>query len=230
MDGINEFSSLKCSAEWHIEKLHCKHALAIYQIALRVAYKSGRFSAAYSTLAAYFDAHEASIRRACHGLREIGFFELLSREPGHPVVYKPLVHARNPKMPASEIVWVEKHPGQCIEKITMPWAGEGDLLGRELFSICDGRVTFFHPHVMKGIRSTGFSDLEVAAYMKRFRTVDVPTSEKWTKGFVGRFIKYLKNQRELCINPVHPCTEGSVHQCTEGSAPVLGVPRAPVHA
>jgi hypothetical protein len=155
---------------------------------------------------------------------------LLSREPGRPVVYKPIVHSRNSKMPAEEPVWVERHQGLCLEKLTLPWTGEGDLLGRELFSICDGRVAFFHPHVMKGIRSSGFSDLEIAAHMKRFREVDVPTGEKWTTGFVGRFIKYLKFQHDSPSNPVHQCTEGTCSHARGGVTAVHGVPRAPVHA
>jgi hypothetical protein len=221
MDGINDFSSLRCSAEWHIEKLGCKHALAIYQIALRVAFKSGRFSVAYPTLATYFNAHERTIRRAVHGLREIEFFELLSREPGHPVVYRPILHKPE---------WMEKHPNACIEKIAMPWDGEGDLLGRELFSLCDGRIKFFYPAVMKGMRSTGFSDLEIAAHMKRFRQVDVPTSEKWTTGFIGRFVKYLKEQRETTNNPGQPCPEYPGQPCPEVGPAVPGVPRPQVAA
>jgi hypothetical protein len=112
----------------------------------------------------------------------------------------------------------------------MPWAAEGDLLGRELFALCDGRIKFFHTNVMKGMRSTGFSDLEIAAHMKRFRQVDVPTGEKWTTGFVGRFIKYLKNQRELSSNPGHVCPEGSGHQWPEVGHNLPGVPRPQVPA
>lgn len=186
MDGINQFSSLYCSAEWHIEQ-HCpKLASSIYNLAFRVAAKSGRFSVSYPHLAAYFDTTERTIRRAVHGLRDIEFFKRLSNEAGHACVYQP-VHHRD---------WSQFHPGKCLERIEKPAYWEKDILGQALFAECDGRIKFFYPNVLKGLRGTGFSDVEIVQHMKTFRRLDTPPiGESWTRGFVSRFFRYLKNER-----------------------------------
>jgi len=186
MDGFNEFRRLHCSAEWHIEK-HCPNpAASIYNIAFRVAKDSGRFSVSYPSLATYFHASERTIRRAVHGLREIGFFKLLSHDRGQSCTYHP-IHHRD---------WLSQNPGQCLEKIETPEYWEKDLLGQALFAVCDGRVKFFYANVLKGMRNTGLSDLEIVARMKEFRQIDKPPAgQPWTRGFVGRFMAFLKAGR-----------------------------------
>lgn len=183
MDGIKEFSPLYCSAEWHIEK-HCPSpASSIYNIAYRVASKSGRFSVSYPRLAEYFHTSERSIRRAVHGLRDIGFFTLLAKEAGRKCTYQPIQHN----------AWKLQHGDQCLEKVATPDYWEKDLLGQALFVQCDGRISFFYRNVLTGMRNTGLSDLEIVERMKKFRTIDKPPAgQSWTKGFVGRFMAYLK--------------------------------------
>jgi hypothetical protein len=185
MDGINEFNRLHCSSEWHIEKCCPKPASSIYSIAFRVARTSGRFTVSYPNLATYFHTSERTIRRAIHSLREIELFKMLSSEPGHPCAYQPIPHS----------IWQQTHPGQCSEKLTMPdW--EKDLLGLALFTQCDGRVKFFYPNVLKGMRNTGLSDLQIVERMKRFREIDAPPAgQPWTRGFVGRFMNHLKSEK-----------------------------------
>jgi hypothetical protein len=185
MDGINQFSRLHCSAEWHIER-HCpKPAASIYSIALRVTRKTGRFTVSYPKLAAYFDVSERTIRYAVHSLRDIELFKLLSSEPGRKCTYQPIHHDD----------WALKHPGKCLEKISGPDYWEQDLLGQALFAVCDGRVSFFYPNVLKGMRNTGLTDLEIVERMKKFRAIDrPPTGQPWVKGFVGRFMVHLKGE------------------------------------
>src|SRR5258708_2907527 len=186
MDGIQEFARLYCSAEWHIEQ-HCpKPASSIYSIAFRVAKDSGRFTMSYPSLATYFHTSERTIRRAIHGLREIGFFKLLSNERGHKCTYQPIQHT----------AWKHVHLDQCLEKLEAPTYWEKDLLGQALFAQCDGRVKFFYPHVLKGMRNTGLTDLEIVARMKEFRQLDKPPAgQPWTKGFVVRFMAYLQGKK-----------------------------------
>ena len=184
MDGINEFSAFHCSAEWHIE-LHCPNpASSIYNLAFRVARDSGRFTVSYPHLAEYFQKSQSTVSRAVHGLRDVGLFKLLANDPGHKFTYQPIQHRE----------WAQQHPGQCQEKISPPAHWERDLLGQALFTQCDGRIKFFYPNVLKGMRATGLSDLEIVERMKTFRRIDKPEiGLPWTHGLVGRFMKYLKN-------------------------------------
>jgi hypothetical protein len=185
MNGLNEFSRLHCSAEWHIEKNCPSPAASIYNIAFRVAAKSGRWTVSYPTLAEYFHTSERTIGRAVHGLRDLGFFTLLASEKGRKVTYHPVHHK----------VWEQTHPGQCLEKIETPVYWEKDPLGQALFAQCDGRITFFYKNVLTGMRKTGLTDAEIVAAMKTFRQLDKPPAgQPWTKGFVGRFMHHLKSK------------------------------------
>lgn len=207
MDGIGEFSRLHCSAEWHLERLdYPRLATAIYSIAFRISKNTGRFSVSYPNLAEYFDADERHVARAVRQLRQIEFFEWLAADPGHSCVYRPVPHSE----------WSRSHPGKCTEKIALPWDWEGDPLGRQLFAICDGRIKFFYPNVLKGMRNTGLSDAEIVECMKEFRRdgdgswkaglTAAEIAERmrdagectagWTRGFVGQFMKYLRAYAE----------------------------------
>src|SRR5277367_4858188 len=122
-------NSFYCSAEYHLARLSGRgSALAslIYSQALHLANKSGVLSASISSIAGYFNSDERTVRSGIKLLVGLGFFEVLRKEKGVAVNYRP-IHHRD---------WLLKRPGLCTEKDAMPWDGEAqDTLGPELHAI-----------------------------------------------------------------------------------------------
>jgi hypothetical protein len=141
------------------------------------------FSASVPKLAAYFNADEASIRKAIALLVSKGFFEVLGQIPGTTRHYRAIGHTE----------WGAKNPGKCTEKETMPWSNEpGDTLGVELYAI-SGRLFPVYPNLLKGMRNTGHNDAAIREHFRTFfREQTGDQCKNWKHGFAGRFIKYLK--------------------------------------
>jgi hypothetical protein len=121
-----------------------------------LARKTGVFSASAEHVAPYCAVERKTVLRALDELRDAGWFELQRSEPFKPNVYRIVEHKE----------WAKRHPGQCVVKDVMPWDGEGDALGRQLFAISGQRVTFF-PNQATGLRALGFSDERI---IEAFRT------------------------------------------------------------
>ena len=123
----------------------------------------------------------------------LGFFEVLRREKGASVNYRP-IHHRD---------WLLKRPGLCIEKDAMPWDGEAqDTLGPELHAISGHRFRVY-PNWIKGMRKTGHDDAAIREFFRAFIAEYLPTGKQWAFGLAGDFIKYLKTQPLLPSNPLH---------------------------
>lgn len=192
---MEHHSEFHCCAEWHFANFKGDgKALAplIYNFALRLSKKSGVFSASIPQLAEFFRVDERNARAALRTLTDTGFFIVLYSEPGAAVCYRPVLHK----------AWQENHPGQCTEKIQMPWAAEKDTLGVELCAISGQRFKPF-PNFVKGMRKTGHSTVAIRAHFVAFVNEQQPKGKAWRNGFAGKFIKYLKQQEVLPSNPSH---------------------------
>jgi hypothetical protein len=178
----DEIHSIYCSAEWHLARFQgegTKYAPLIYNLAFRLADKSGRFWPSVPQLARYFNAPEKYIREAIHLLLESGFFVVLSAEKGKSVAYRPVPHSE----------WAEAHPGFCIHKDKLPF-GDGDELGCSLFAIADGRYRPF-PQFLTAMRKTGHSDDAIVEHWRVF--LSTYTGPRW-KGISKHFLDYLRGQ------------------------------------
>lgn len=146
-----------CSIERHLQSLSSKCASNLYHWARRLASTTGVFSASAEHAAKFFRVDRKTVLRALDELNEAGFFELQRAELFRPNVYRVVSHKE----------WARRHPKKCIEKDVMPWEGEGDLLGRQLFSISGQRVKFF-PRQVEGLRRVGFSDGKICEHFRTF--------------------------------------------------------------
>ena len=146
----NEF--FHCSSEWHLARLSSVCAL-IYPLAFKVSggmdkeLEERRFFASAQALATYFDYSPSQVRRGLKELEELGFLQLVGRKKFKPNHYRILSHAD----------WVQKHKGKCTSQIQYPWAGEGDPLGRSLWSMSGGHVKFADFH-MTNLRKLGLAE------------------------------------------------------------------------
>ena len=185
-----EESSLYCSAEWHLARLKSQCAGIIYSHALRLSVQSENYYCSIPTMAAYFHKDPKTIRQAFQQLAELGFFDILRQERGRAVNYRPVRHSE----------WAACHPGQCVEKLEMPWDSEGDPLGRALYSASGARVSFF-PNVLKALRRHGLSDDEIISEWKQF----LPDHPMAWRGVVKRFTEYLSAKKGRYQGP--PATD-----------------------
>ena len=176
-------SKLHCSSERHLARLKTQCVGIVHSHALRMSKESENYYCSIPQMAAYFDKDPRTIRAAFRELTKLGFFEVIRRENGKAVNYRPLGHTE----------WAEKHPGQCVEKLAMPWDGETDPLGRSLYSVSGARVTFF-PNVLKGLRRHEFTDAEIITEWKQFLSEQDPLV--W-RGIIKRFNEYLPMKKHL---------------------------------
>jgi len=172
-------SPLYCSAEYHLVLLNSATAIGIYNLALRLSQKTGRFRTSIRTLADYFKRGRTTIIEALQLLEGNGWFERLSAEPGKPVVYRPIYHSD----------WAETRSSECVEKLEYPWSAEDhDELGRMLYAHSDGRFKIY-PNILKGLRSTGHTNGAIQWHFTQFWSSDSKKKKMW-----GRFKQYLEAQ------------------------------------
>jgi len=181
-------SHYHCSAEWHFAQLTGKgshFAPLLYTFAFHLSKTSGIFSASKVRLTEYFGVDDKTIRKACRLLVALGFFEIVSEEPGATVRYKLIRHKD----------WAAEHPGRCVQKMETPWTNEpgADPLGVQLHAISGHRFTTF-PNIVKGIRKTGHGEQAICEHFRSFVAQELPKGTQWRNGFAGRFIKHLKEQ------------------------------------
>jgi hypothetical protein len=195
MENATSFK-LYCSAEWHLVRIGADYAPVVYSYAMLLSKNSGRFSLSIAEMAGYFGADPKSIRKAVRKLRKAGFLIKLREEPGRPIAYRPVHHME----------WSKDHPGQCLEKVQMPWSGEEvDPLVKRLHAASDGRLNLF-PNFVRGMRNTGHSDDAIVGHFESFYQA-LPLGS--SKGIFGQFMKHLRTQSVVTPLPV----EGSA-TCT----------------
>lgn len=153
----DQFSEYHCTAEWHISRMKSRWALAVYNFALRISDKSGRFFCSAEKLSNYFKCNEKSIRRAFKELLDAGFFELTHQGFFEPNGYKPVRHPS----------WAEKHPGCCVTKLEFPWSGECSRLGQALWSASGGQARFA-TYQVEFLKRLGFSDEVIVSEFTAF--------------------------------------------------------------
>jgi hypothetical protein len=178
--SITSSFRLRCSAEWHLARFGNSLACPIYNLAMHLAFRSGRLVLSVRTLAEYFHADYDTVARAIRKLEREGLFVRLRSEPGRPVAYRPVAHD----------VWKVTHPERCLEKVEMPWSEEQkDPLAIRLFAASDGTMPCY-PNFLKGARNTGHSDDAIVAHFEAFYAND----REPKKGRFGRFMSYLRRQ------------------------------------
>lgn len=177
-------SFFHCSAEWHLRQMKSNFAAILYSWARRLTRNSGVFSASVTSVSHYFGVDRKTVLRALGELTRLGLFELKRRARFRPNVYRIIDHKE----------WAARHPGLCVEKAALPWDGEGDPLGRQLFAISGQRVKFL-PNQMTGLRRLGFSDPEITELFRSFiGEANYPDSE-WSRAYY-EFYARLKNLAE----------------------------------
>jgi hypothetical protein len=164
----NEEGPFHCSAEWHLCSSESKLVPLIYSWARKLSVNSGNFFPSVQSIANYFFAHRTTVFRALRELEDLGWLEVIHREPGKPVNYRVVSHEE----------WKEKNPGRCIKKEVFPWTGEGDPLARELYAASGGQAKFF-PRQMQGLRAFGFSDELIAHEFRVFLIKHPQQGTKW---------------------------------------------------
>ena len=75
-DHVWDESPFHCSAEWHLQRMLSRLALAVYSLARKLSGKSRVFSASAENVAMYFGVHRNTVQRALEELANAGFFEL----------------------------------------------------------------------------------------------------------------------------------------------------------
>jgi hypothetical protein len=179
-------SKFYCSAEWHYARFKHQFAGVVHSHALRLAQKSNNYYCSIADMAEYFHKDERTIADIFHELAERGWFEVINRDAGHAVNYRPIPHKS----------WAASHPHQCVEKGKKAQGGASDPLGAALFSISGGRATkVFFPNVLKGFRSCNFTDDEIIQEWTSFLSERFELEIQARVGFRGiskRFKEFLK--------------------------------------
>lgn len=184
----DQFSEYYCTAEWHISRMKSRWALAVYNFALRISKTSGIFYCSALRLAEYFGCNEKSIRRAHEELVGVGFLKLIDRPLFEASVYEPVKHKS----------WAEMYPGKCVTKREFPWSGDGDQLGRDLWSVSGGQAPFMNHHI-KALKKHGFSDAETISEFKAFwssrrHSMKADRFKSKRRLLIGQFINLMKEK------------------------------------
>jgi hypothetical protein len=167
-DSLQQDSYFHCSVEWHLARLTSRFAPILYHFARRLSSRSGVFSASMERVAEHFGVDRNTADRAAEELACVGLFGLLQVERFKPNAYRVVDHKK----------WAQRHPGQCVQKASYPWDGEGDPLGRQLYAISGQRVQFL-PNQTTGLRNLGFSDEEIIEEFRTFLDESDYEGKRW---------------------------------------------------
>lgn len=182
-DFLAEGSPFYCSVEWHLYRMKSEFAPVLYSWARKVTHKTGVLSASAERIAQYFSVERKTVLRALDELSDAGFFKLTRIERFKPNVYKIVDHRE----------WAKRHPRRCVEKISFPWDGEGDLLGQQLFAISGQRVKFL-PNQVAGLRALGFSDDRITEEWRVFMDESEYEGKQWRQRAYYDFYDCLKER------------------------------------
>ena len=186
----DNLSPYHCSAECHLAKFGLATVLT-YSLAYRLSKKSGRFTGSAERVGLYFGMDEKTIDRAFANLLKVGFFERIESGQAkfETSIYEVLTHAD----------WADTHHGECREKEEFTWS-KGDPLGRELFTLSDGRVKFKEFQI-QSYRKLGFTIDQIISHWADFLNEN-PLSEKpktWRKSAGYHFYEHMKELRDSML-------------------------------
>jgi hypothetical protein len=121
------------------------------------------------------------IYRSLQELEDAGFLELESSQSFQSSVYGVVSHK----------AWAQKYPGRCATKQTMPWDGEGDELGRQMYAFSGGRHRFLN-HEIKILRKSGLSEEFILTEWQDFIGRWKPLNKQDSRYAFSRFYDLLK--------------------------------------
>jgi hypothetical protein len=176
---------LHCNAVYH--RVRCRgggsdYVLPLYDLSMRVGYKSGRFFVRMTELASYLNCHRNQLYLAAGLLEGSGFWVVQSHVRGKAVEYRPLSHED----------WVATcGDGKCCKKAAMPWDGEEqDPLGKALYGVTGGCQ--FFPNVLKGWReNSGLTDEQILERAEEFMS----TADAQKRHIEGDITARLSHQK-----------------------------------
>lgn len=186
-----EDAPLHCCAEWHFARFTgpgSKFVPLLYAISFHVAGESGNFFPTLEKLAPFLNTKRDNIYAAARLLVVGGWWEVIEKEHGKPVKYRPVGHKE----------WEQRHSGRCTKKIEVEYVHDDEelaKLGRALGAILGGEK--FHKNILLGVRNAapnGSSDEDIRAHGKKFLAIDKGKGSG--KERRKRFLKYLREQPE----------------------------------
>jgi hypothetical protein len=181
-----------CCSEWHLARLS-PISFLVYPFALRLSKThGGRYSYPATLVGEFFDYDEWTVQQSYKELEKAGFFRRLETRFFEGNVYRVLSHKE----------WAADHPGQCAVKTTLPWTGEGDKLGQDLY-VASGSAVKFYDNQIKFLRSLGLSEEQIVSEFETFWTEQSCKSnaskfKSNRAGIVGRFMLAMKALAGKC--------------------------------
>ena len=215
-DYVWDESPFHCSAEWHLQQMTSRLALAVYSLARKLSRKSGVFSASAENVAMYLGVHRNTIQRALEELAKVGFLELWRVEQFKPNVYHVVDHKE----------WAKRHPSQCVKKSSFPWEGVGDSLGRELHAISGQRVKLL-PNQTVALRKFGLSDDQIKEEFRTFLDESDYEGKRWKYAYYD-FLRHLRARTGphaksppsgAAVNPINSSSSTVHHAGCTNDAP-----------
>jgi hypothetical protein len=192
IDPNKEDSPIHCSHEWHFARYTGPGSSLVpllYGISFHLAGESGVFRPSLQGIQRYLNVGNAdNIYAAAELLVTDGFWEVIERENGKPVKYRPVRHKD----------WAEQHPNRCTKKIEIDWVQEDEplaALGRSLYAVLGGEK--FHRNVLLGVRNAAppnSTDEEIVTHGKKFLAAD-----KGKGSGVARRKRFLEYLRDLWV-------------------------------
>jgi hypothetical protein len=163
-------SPFHCSFEWHLQDMGSRLAAPLYSWGGRLSRKSESFFPSVESIAIHFGRDRTTVFRALQELAREGWAEIVQREPGKPVTYRFITHKE----------WSRNHPDCCPKKDVMPWDGQGDPLGKQLYAASGGLAKFF-PGQMTGLRKYDLPDDQIAMEFRAFLDQNPQKGADWKR-------------------------------------------------
>ena len=192
--------SMACDIDAHLSTMPATCGL-IYRIADKLTSKARKegdrrlFWRSAEGLSKRWSLNERTVRRGFEELVRNGFFVEVDSTPFHPTVYQFFNHDD----------WAERHPGRCLEKLMMPWEGEGDVLGQRLHRASGGRVKFLEFQV-KALRSLPIDEDEIVKAFNIY--MEVEGRHKRCRDAAAGF--YISLKQSLQGAPTGKCWSGRI--------------------
>lgn len=156
-----------------------RFAPLLYSWGRHLSANSDSFYASAVNIARHFRRDRTTVLSALEEMVNDDWAEVVHKEPGKPVKYRFINHNE----------WAKNHPGCCIEKDTMPWEGEGDPLGRQLYAVSGGQAKFL-PGQMEALRKSELPDEQIVDEFRVFLDQNPQKGRAWNSVYY-RFYTYL---------------------------------------
>jgi len=160
-----------CSQEWHFTKMKSKIVFFVYSWGRGLSFKSKSFYPSAKNIADHLGFCRTAVLAALKEMVELGWAEVLNKEPGRPVQYRFVSHKE----------WAAANPGCCTVKDSSPWEHEKhDLLAQRLRNVAGGNVHFLKGQ-MKGLRESGLSDDQIETAFRAFLERNPHKGKEWKR-------------------------------------------------